>query len=339
MSNLKLFPTLVRLYHSTFNREADKSGIGWWANQLDKTNLTLEDVASRFMDSEEFVGLYPEGLTQEEFVTLLYNNVLGRDPDLEGLEYWVEALENGIPREKILLDFSESEENQLATEEQVSDEISGLLGIELSSVDKTGAQKVVLDKGVSETVTIGDDAVKAQIHEVTLGDTLGDTVVLPYSLIEDVAELASAPEIFYGGTEDSNSILGILKSGDDTGTVDAYQEWVDFFFADDKNKIELEWELGLDDVVAIGDYYEIELKLMYKDGFVKLHDIEIDSDTFLGFDLSGSDEVTMHRDNQDDTLFHVDSEFGDVPAEIGENAIQLVGYLIQVGLIDIADSI
>ena len=147
MSNLKLFPTLVRLYHSTFNREADKSGIGWWANQLDKTDLTLEDVALKFMGSVEFVGLYPDGLTQEEFVTLLYNNVLGRDPDDEGLEYWIEALENGIPREKVLLDFSESEENQLATEEPVSDEISELLEIELSSEDKTGAQKVVLEEG------------------------------------------------------------------------------------------------------------------------------------------------------------------------------------------------
>ncbi len=103
MSSIKLFPTLVRIYHSTFNREADKSGIGYWTNQLDKQDLTLEDVALKFMGSEEFTELYPEGLTQEQFVTLLYNNVLGRDPDEEGKEYWLNTLENGFSREKVLL--------------------------------------------------------------------------------------------------------------------------------------------------------------------------------------------------------------------------------------------
>ena len=90
---------------------------------------------------------------------------------------------------------------------------------------------------------------------------------------------------------------------------------------------------------------EIELKLMYKDGFVKLHDIELDVKD-LGDDYASihsllwngesgeaiSGEVTMHRDNQDSAIFHVD---GASSIDQGEASIEFVGYLIATGLIDI----
>jgi hypothetical protein len=51
-------------------------------------------------------------------VTQLYRNVLHRDPDAGGFEYWLNALEhNSNPnkaevRAQVLLDFSNSVENQ-----------------------------------------------------------------------------------------------------------------------------------------------------------------------------------------------------------------------------------
>jgi hypothetical protein len=41
----------------------------------------------------------------------LYNNVLDRDPDQGGYDFWLNALSNGASRETLLIDFSESKEN------------------------------------------------------------------------------------------------------------------------------------------------------------------------------------------------------------------------------------
>ena len=44
----------------------------------------------------------------------LYNNILGRDADADGYNYWVGQLNNGIEdRSELLLGFAESSENQL----------------------------------------------------------------------------------------------------------------------------------------------------------------------------------------------------------------------------------
>jgi Domain of unknown function (DUF4214) len=38
---------------------------------------------------------YPPGQTTTDFVTQVYGNVLGRDPDQGGLNYWVNSLQTG----------------------------------------------------------------------------------------------------------------------------------------------------------------------------------------------------------------------------------------------------
>ena len=44
-------------------------------------------------------------------MTKLYNNVLDRNPDQAGFDFWLGALANGATREDILVNFSESKEN------------------------------------------------------------------------------------------------------------------------------------------------------------------------------------------------------------------------------------
>ena len=47
------------------------------------------------------------------FVETLYTNVLGRNSDIDGYNYWVGNLNNGIEtRYELLLGFSESLENK-----------------------------------------------------------------------------------------------------------------------------------------------------------------------------------------------------------------------------------
>ena len=48
----------------------------------------------------------------QQFITLLYANVLDRAPDQGGLDYWLTAMNNGFPHYATSVAFSESAENK-----------------------------------------------------------------------------------------------------------------------------------------------------------------------------------------------------------------------------------
>jgi hypothetical protein len=102
---------VYRLYQAAFNRTPDQGGLGFWIQHMDN-GMSLRTVASNFMSSAEFISLYGANTSNETFVTNLYNNVLHRAPDQGGLSYWVSVLNNGTPREDVLIAFSESSENR-----------------------------------------------------------------------------------------------------------------------------------------------------------------------------------------------------------------------------------
>jgi hypothetical protein len=105
---------VYRLYRSTFNRLPDNAGLKFWIEVMEK-GTTLKDVAARFLVSPEFAVLYGATITNELFVTALYQNALRRQPDAVGYAYWVNALNsNALSKVDVLLLFSESPENQAA---------------------------------------------------------------------------------------------------------------------------------------------------------------------------------------------------------------------------------
>lgn len=99
-----------RLYTAAFDREPDEVGLGYWIEQLDG-GASLQLAASGFIHSAEFETLYGANASDTTFVTKLYNNVLDRDPDQGGLDYWLYQLDHGLSRESALINFSESGEN------------------------------------------------------------------------------------------------------------------------------------------------------------------------------------------------------------------------------------
>ncbi|MQA23349.1 DUF4214 domain-containing protein [Rugamonas rivuli] len=102
-----------RLYQAAFNRAPDESGLGYWIANMDK-GLSLQATAGFFIGSEEFGRRYGANLSDADFVTQLYNNVLHRAPDAGGHAYWLHDLQIGVPRANVLANFSESPENQAA---------------------------------------------------------------------------------------------------------------------------------------------------------------------------------------------------------------------------------
>ncbi len=69
----------------------------------------LATMSQSFADSAEFKITYG-ALDNAEFVTLVYRNVMQRDPDPAGFAHWVSSLDAGYPRGSVMIAFSESEE-------------------------------------------------------------------------------------------------------------------------------------------------------------------------------------------------------------------------------------
>lgn len=79
-----------QLYVAYLGRAADKAGLDYWLNELNAENatLTLENLRANFVNEQpEYAAIYG-GLTREDTVVKIYNNLFGRAPDAAGLEYW-----------------------------------------------------------------------------------------------------------------------------------------------------------------------------------------------------------------------------------------------------------
>lgn len=59
------------------------------------TNSTVKAIIDNFGTSKESTALYGSGTTSS-FVTAIFQNVLGRDPLIAGLEFWVNAIDQGV---------------------------------------------------------------------------------------------------------------------------------------------------------------------------------------------------------------------------------------------------
>ena len=100
---------IYRLYRATLDREPDQLGHFDWTERL-LAGTSVLVVAAGFINSPEFQAVYGD-TTNEDFVTLLYNNVLERDPDSLGLAWWIEQLVTGAKtRAEVVIGFSDSRE-------------------------------------------------------------------------------------------------------------------------------------------------------------------------------------------------------------------------------------
>jgi hypothetical protein len=113
---------LYRLYSAAFGREPDAIGMGYWISRMDN-GTKLAQVSREFMvggdgtGQAEFVKMYGSNSSNATFVTTLYHNILGRDPDAEGYKFWLDALNGNLNPDKtafraqLMIDFSDSPEN------------------------------------------------------------------------------------------------------------------------------------------------------------------------------------------------------------------------------------
>jgi hypothetical protein len=114
-----------RLYQAAFDRMPDAGGLTYWIDSLDNRTGDLSWAATNFIASAEFQDTYgtPGTVSDAAFIDLLYRNVLHRPAEGDGAEYWQGQLSEGMDRSIVLLNFSESAENQANVASSIGDGI------------------------------------------------------------------------------------------------------------------------------------------------------------------------------------------------------------------------
>jgi hypothetical protein len=96
-----------KLYLNYLGRKADANGLAAWTDALVSHKATGSKVVYSFVYSDEFQN---KPMDNEEFVKAMYSTILEREADSNGLKAWVDVLDNGCTRKKVLSGFLNSDE-------------------------------------------------------------------------------------------------------------------------------------------------------------------------------------------------------------------------------------
>ncbi|UTY60127.1 DUF4214 domain-containing protein [Massilia sp. erpn] len=149
------------LYHAAFGRAADIGGLNFYTG----AGASLASVAKFFTASKEWVAAGLDKLDDKAFVTKLYEQVLGRAPDQDGVDFWLKALAgaNGVKasRDTVLLGFAVSEEHRKL---QAKDGVFAKVTLDKESGWINGSGDDRLDGGAGSDVLVGGDGKDTAVY-------------------------------------------------------------------------------------------------------------------------------------------------------------------------------
>ncbi len=99
---------VMRMYDVVLGRDYEYDGYSYWGRNICRHKFGGSDMATFFIFSDEYLA---KDTTNEQYVRMLYQAIMGRDPELDGLTFWVTQLANGEQTRKTLLNqFIDSQE-------------------------------------------------------------------------------------------------------------------------------------------------------------------------------------------------------------------------------------
>ena len=104
--------SLIKVYLAAFMRAPEKGGFDYWSGLLAR-GTSLKSVINQMFDLPVVREIYPASgalidgdvYGHGDFVTAIYNNVFGKAPDTDGLNFWANRLAQGQGRGEMVLDM------------------------------------------------------------------------------------------------------------------------------------------------------------------------------------------------------------------------------------------
>lgn len=100
------------LYEAALDRAPDVEGVNYWIDRAEEGHGVI-DIAGYFLMSDEFQQLIGgNNSSDSQYLDQVYLNVLDRQADAAGHNYWADQMDNGLTRQEILFYFADSPENR-----------------------------------------------------------------------------------------------------------------------------------------------------------------------------------------------------------------------------------
>ena len=93
MATTAQIASIQQLYVAYFNRPADAAGLDFWAKQV-ANGATLDTISATFAATPEYKALFA-GMSNDQVVNQIYQNLFNRAPDASGLKFWSDKLTDG----------------------------------------------------------------------------------------------------------------------------------------------------------------------------------------------------------------------------------------------------
>ena len=121
----KLNADVAELYRTILGREPDLPGLEYWSAEVAK-GFSLHELTRQMTNADENREVIRDAMAADpslsKEVAALYREVLGREPDLKGLEYWSKELAKGVSLDEIRGHFLASDEAKERAEPGTPDE-------------------------------------------------------------------------------------------------------------------------------------------------------------------------------------------------------------------------
>ncbi|MCR5617292.1 MAG: DUF4214 domain-containing protein, partial [Clostridiales bacterium] len=103
--NAKKFAT--RLYTECLGRDPETEGLNFWALGLTNLELTGSQAAHEFFFCKEFND---HNFDNKELITRMYKTFMGREPDDDGMAFWLDSMSKGATKQQVFDNFVKSPE-------------------------------------------------------------------------------------------------------------------------------------------------------------------------------------------------------------------------------------
>ncbi|MBC3872838.1 DUF4214 domain-containing protein [Undibacterium flavidum] len=216
---------LIKMYLAAFIRPPEKSGLEYWLLQLNG-GKTFDSVLETVFSLDIVKEIYPTNLPFESFVTLIYVNVFGKSPDLEGLNYWKQQMIDGRSRGNLVMDMINA---GLSTVDGTPGKayIVNRLAVSQFAVDQQFTQKADLSpaylktvmQGVNanpDTIAIANKALGSGATGIGLGAPVNALIVTAAADGISAAEAAAGVDVvvnLLGTNAVANNVVELLIDG------------------------------------------------------------------------------------------------------------------------------
>ena len=198
----------TRLYKIVLGREPDKEGLKNWSVALSSGNMSAAQVAAGFFGSAEYLN---QKKNNHDFAVDLYNAIMDREPDAEGLEHWIGKMSGGMGRSTVFNYFCTSPEFNA---------LCATYGFNAGSIDPANYNMGSVTEIAKTGETVATEAVKA-LYLAILGREADEGGLATYKkMMTDgaashaaiAATLASSQEFINRNLSDEDFLAATYKA-------------------------------------------------------------------------------------------------------------------------------